>query len=279
MSQATFQSTKNALANFKVGLWNTQVEQDTVVQVECDRVAHELERAQQEAEAKERRQEAERKKLKFNSFDLALFVEKWVKPRPASYALHKLDNLEYVKLDYFTERGCKQAGVQAARTFSNNTLGLTQLKGSIALHPMASLKPSSHVRGDEELSWEEVFDAKNVMLHFMNKSGVWPRPHSKSIASFYFNLELHPQKLQLNGRCALIHYQSRVWREWFNALKHDQGFNIELIQEDLLRAIADELNNTIRDRENTVHNRDNVAHDREIEMVHTCSPNIHKTVG
>ncbi|KAF8257535.1 hypothetical protein EI94DRAFT_1817556 [Lactarius quietus] len=267
---------KNAV---KVGLWNTQVEQDTVVQVERDRVAHKLERAQQEAEAKERCQEAERKKPKFNSFDPALFVEKWIEPRPASYALHKLDNLEYVKLDYFTERGCKQAGVQAARMFSNNTLGLTQLEGSIALHPMASLKSSSHVRGDEELSWEEVFDAKNVMLHFMNKSGVWPHPHSKSIASFYFNLELHPQKLQLNGRCALIHYQSRVQREWFDALKRDQGFNIELIQEDLLRAIADELNNTIRDRENTVHNRDNVAHDREIEMVHTCSPNVHKTVG
>ncbi|KAF8261334.1 hypothetical protein EI94DRAFT_1481599, partial [Lactarius quietus] len=222
----------------KVGLWNTQVEQDTVVQVERDRVAHELERAQQEAEA-------ERKKPKFNSFDPALFIEKWIEPRPTSYALHKLDNLEYVELNYFTERGCKQAGVQAARTFSNDALGLTQQEGSIPLHPMASLKPSSHIRGDKELSWEEVFDAKNVMLHFMNKSGVWPCPHSESIASFYFNLELHPRKLQLNGRCALIHYQSRVRHEWFDALKRDQGFNIELIQEDLLRAIADKLNNAI----------------------------------
>ncbi|KAF8267074.1 hypothetical protein EI94DRAFT_1701259 [Lactarius quietus] len=206
----------------KVGLWNTQVEQDTVAQVEHDRVAHELERAQQEAEAEERRQEAERKKPKFNAFDPALFVEKWIEPRPASYALHKLDNLEYVELDYFTERGCKQAGVQAVRTFNNNALSLTQHEGSIALHPMASLKPSSHIRGNEELSWEELFDAKNVMLHFMTKSG-----------------------LQLNGRAALIHYQSSVRCEWFNALKRDQGFNIELIQEDLLHAIADELNNAI----------------------------------
>ncbi|KAF8265376.1 hypothetical protein EI94DRAFT_1589086, partial [Lactarius quietus] len=124
----------------------------------------------------------------FNAFNPALFVEKWIEPRPTYYALHKLDNLEYVELDYFMERGCKQAGVQVARTFSNDALGLTQHKGSIALHPMASLKPSSHIRGDEELSWEELFNAKNIMLHFMNKSGVWPRLHSESIASFYFNL-------------------------------------------------------------------------------------------
>ncbi|KAF8265986.1 hypothetical protein EI94DRAFT_1803712 [Lactarius quietus] len=176
----------------KVSLWNTQVEQDLVAQAEHDRVANELERAQQEIEAKERRQEAERKKPKFNAFNPALFIEKWIEPRPASYALHKLDNLEYIELDYFTERGCKQARVQAARLFDNNALGLTQHEGGIALHPMASLKPSSHVRGNEELSWQEMLDAKNVMMHFMNKSGVWPHTHSESIASFYFNLELHP---------------------------------------------------------------------------------------
>ncbi|KAF8258746.1 hypothetical protein EI94DRAFT_1707696 [Lactarius quietus] len=204
-----------------------KVEQDLVAQAEHDRVANKLERAQQEIEAKERRQEAERKKSKFNAFNPALFIEKWIEPRPASYALHKLDNLEYIKLDYFTERGCKQARVQAARMFDNDALGLTQHEGGIALHPMASLKPSSHVRGNEELSWQKMLDAKNVMMHFMNKSG-----------------------LQLNGRCALIHYQSHVWREWFDALKRDQGFNIELIQEDLLHAIADELNNAIHDREN-----------------------------
>ncbi|KAF8264643.1 hypothetical protein EI94DRAFT_1438289, partial [Lactarius quietus] len=227
--------------------WETQVQQDLAMQLKRDRVANELERAQHEIEAEERCQEAEWKKPKFNSFDSGLFVEKWIEPRPASYALHKLDNLEYIELDYFTEKGCRQAGIQAVRTFNSNVLALTQPEGTIALHPMSAIKPSGNVRGDEELSWDEMLDAKNVMLHFMNKSGVWLRPHSESIMSFYFNLELHPRKLQLNGRRALIHYQSRVQREWFDALKRNQGFNIELIQEDLLHAIADELNNAIRD--------------------------------
>ncbi|KAF8261482.1 hypothetical protein EI94DRAFT_1810214 [Lactarius quietus] len=184
----------------KVGLWETQVQQDLAMQLERDRVANELERAQHEIEAEERCQEAEWKKPKFNSFDSGLFVEKWIEPRPASYALHKLDNLEYIELDYFTEKGCRQAGIQAVRTFNSNVLALTQPEGTIALHPMSAIKPSGNVRGDEELSWDEMLDAKNIMLHFMNKSGVWLRPHSESIMSFYFNLELHPQKLQLNGR-------------------------------------------------------------------------------
>ncbi|KAF8261598.1 hypothetical protein EI94DRAFT_1605801, partial [Lactarius quietus] len=102
------------------------------------------------------------------------------------------------------------------RTFNNDALSLTQHEGMITLHPMASIKPSSNVRGDEELSWEEMLDAKNIMLHLMNKSGVWPRPHSESITSFYFNLELHPRKLQLNSRRAMIHYQSHVRCEWFD---------------------------------------------------------------
>ncbi|KAF8265562.1 hypothetical protein EI94DRAFT_1804217 [Lactarius quietus] len=57
----------------------------------------------------------------------------------------------------------------------------------------------------------------------------------------------------LRRQRALLH------RKWFDALKRDQGFNIELIQEDLLRAIADELNNAIRDSENAVHDRENAA--------------------
>ena len=33
--------------------------------------------------------------------------------------------------------------------------------------------------------------------------------------------------------------------EWFDALKHDEGFNIEIINENLLRTLADGLNNRI----------------------------------
>jgi hypothetical protein len=54
-------------------------------------------------------------------------------------------------------------------------------------------------------------------------------------------------------------YQSRVRCEWFDALKRDEGFNIELIQKILLCAFAEEINNRIVFR--------------EIEQVqHVCPP-------
>jgi hypothetical protein len=92
-------------------------------------------------------------------------------------------------------------------------------------------------------------DAKNTMLHFMAQSGVWPVAHAKSLAAFYVALDLHPRKLQLNGKRALLLYQSRVRRKWFDAFKRDEGFNIELIQDTLLHSFAEDINNQIVFRE------------------------------
>jgi hypothetical protein len=90
-----------------------------------------------------------------------------------------------------------------------------------------------------------MMDAKNTMLHFMAQSGVWPIAHAESLAAFYVALDLHPRKLQVNGKQALMLYQSRVRREWFDALKRDEGFNIELIQDILLHSFTKEINNRI----------------------------------
>ena len=109
------------------------------------------------------------------------------------------------------------------------------------------LRPSKHIRSDEELSWEDMLDTKSSMLSFMEESGVWLEEHAKSLANFFFKLELHPRKWQANSKKALIIYQSHVRRAWFNALKQNKGFNIELIEEELLRSIAEELNNSIQE--------------------------------
>ena len=49
---------------------------------------------------------------------------------------------------------------------------------------------------------------------------------------------------------------SRVRREWFDALKRGEGFNIALIEEDLLRSYAEEVNDAIRDRDDAIRDRD-----------------------
>ena len=231
--------------------WNAQLEEDRAEQEEQGRVAQEEEDARlalQEREAEEQRKEAEKKKPKLHPFDRKRSVGTAIQPRPASYALNKISSLEYIELDYFTERGCRLANADTPKSISHDTLAFTQIEDTIAIRPLAAMRPSKHIRSDEELSWEDFMDAKNSMLSFMEESGVWPEEHAKSLANFFFELELHPRKWKANGKKTLIIYQSCVRRAWFDALKRNKGFNIELIEEDLLRSIAEELSNSIQEQ-------------------------------
>ncbi len=197
----------------RVAAWNAQLKKDRTEQDKKDRQAREVEearRAQLEKEAEEQRREAEKKKPRLNPFDPTRRISKWIELRPASYALNKINNLEYVELDYFT-----------------------------------ALRPSKDIRNDEDLSWEEMLEAKNTMLHFMAQSGLWPTAHAESLKAFFVALERHHRRLLTNGKKALLLYQSRVRREWFDALARDEGFNIGLISDNLVRNIADEVNDRI----------------------------------
>jgi hypothetical protein len=95
----------------------------------------------------------------------------WVEARPAQYAIDKLQNLQYVELD-FTIRGCMEAAGDSTRSISQDTLTLAQFKGAISLRPLAAQRASKNIRSDRDLSWKEMFEAKNTMLHYMGLSGV-----------------------------------------------------------------------------------------------------------
>ena len=141
-------------------------------------------------------------------FDPDQAVNEMINPRPAPYALGKVGNLEYIKLDYFTIRGCREVQMDNYKSISHDTLAFMQLKDTIVIHPLALLRPSEHIRNDEDLSWEEMLGAKNMMLSFMAKLGVWPIPHVESLAVFYINLELHPRAGNALVKWALLLYQS-----------------------------------------------------------------------
>ncbi|KAH9005821.1 hypothetical protein EDB86DRAFT_2824910 [Lactarius hatsudake] len=125
------------------------------------------------------RKEAEKKKPKLNPFDPNHTLGKYIEPRPVQYALNKINNLEYIELDYFTLRGCKDTSADANKSISQDTLTFTQVDGFFAICPLAAIKPSRNIRCDEDLSWEEMFGAKNTMLHFMgnllHSSGTAPQ--------------------------------------------------------------------------------------------------------
>lgn len=206
--------------NDQISTWNAQLEQDRAETAEQERLAQELEearRAQRAREVEEQQREAEKKRPKLNSFDPNRSIGSWIVPRPEEYALDKIDMLEYVELDYFTFN----IESQSAQT-------------------------SENIRNDEDLSWEEMLDAKSRMLYFMAKSTVWPTAHTAALAAFFVELQMHPRTLFMNGKKALVLYQNRVRREWFESNK---GFKIEIIREDFLRSCADLINDQVWEEE------------------------------
>ncbi|KAH9014128.1 hypothetical protein EDB85DRAFT_1876550 [Lactarius pseudohatsudake] len=258
------QTLKNAWARengAKLAAWNAQVEQDRADQVEQDRLAQEEADAQlalHQKEAEDQLREAEKKKPKLNDFDPDRVISDWIEPRPAPYAVNRLNNLEYVELDYFTTKGCIEAGADTEGSANLDTLAFTQLDGTISVRPLAAVRSLKNIRNDEDLSWEEMLQGKNVMLRFMAKSTTWPQAHAQSLAAFFVALELHLRTAQINGKRALLLYQSRARREWYTALKRNEGFNIEHIGEGLLRTAADEV--------------DRQAQREEFEQVRTLAP-------
>ena len=196
----------------KIAAWNTQLEQYRAEQEERDRLAEEEEETQRaihEREAEEQHREAEKKKPKFGPFDPLRPVNESIEPRPAPYALGKISSLEYIELDYFTTRGCREAMADTSKSINHDTLAFTQLEDTISIQPLAAIKPSKNIQSDEDLGWEEMLGAKNTMLRFIAKSGVWPDAHAESLATFYVNLELHPRVLLPNGKQTLLLYQGR----------------------------------------------------------------------
>ena len=172
-------------------------------------------------------------------------VNETIDLRPAPFALNKVGNLEYIELDYFTTKGCWEAQMDNYKSISHNTLAFTQLKDTITIHPLAALHPSKHIRNDEDLSWEEMLGAKNMLLHSMAKSVVWPVTHVESLAAFYINLEMHKRAGTAMGKRVLLLYQSWVRHEWFDTFKQREGFNISLIQDKLLYKMSEELNGSV----------------------------------
>jgi hypothetical protein len=112
----------------KVAAWNEQLEQDRAEQEEQDWLAQEEEEvlhAQREREAEELHREAEKRKPKLNTFDRTRPVSEWIEPRPAQYTINKVNNLEYIELDYFTTRGCREASTDTNHAVSHDTLTFT----------------------------------------------------------------------------------------------------------------------------------------------------------
>jgi hypothetical protein len=190
-------------------------------------------------EQEQEKAEAEKKKSKMKDFDDNTTVGNYIAPRPAQYALRRVEDFEYAELWYFTPEGCTDA-TQQQLTQHDEAFGLTRVEDMVAFKSVSSLKASKNAVPDADLSFRQMSMAKNALIPLMTKYQ-WPAKAIMAFAQLFTQLELHPFRQREYGERALITYQARVRREWHDQLKLGSAFNVERMNEDLLQSIYREL--------------------------------------
>lgn len=231
--------------NLRIEAWNLQREAeaaaaDQAQQEQRERV--EEQRRLEEAEAERERKEADKKKPKFGTINNARLPPTVLVPRPPQYAIQKINSFEFVELWYFSPEACAEAS-RNYKSQADDTFGVTQSNDVLTLRPVASVKASRLARSDHDLTFGEMLQAKNTFLHHI-KQASWPDTHVNALAEFFWHLENHPMRTNENGNMIVLHYASRVRRQWHDDLKNNPGnaFNIALINDALLSSIAFEIN-------------------------------------
>ncbi|KAF8961729.1 hypothetical protein BDZ97DRAFT_1905448 [Flammula alnicola] len=243
----------NADQNDKIAAWNLQLEADQVAtqaamaqaaggqQIQPPQQQQEppppppplLEPHHHIAEQANPQRPLAKKKAKLRPFQANKPVATESTPRPSRFAIHKLEEHEYVELHYFTPEACVEAE-KYDQTISQDSFMITKVDETMAFKPMAAHKASSKIVSDENLSWKQMTLAKNTMLAKMAKTG-WPESYVFALATFYLHLENHRLRTKENGEAALLKYQAQVRREWHDALRNTTSdepvFDISIINE------------------------------------------------
>ena len=185
-----------------------------------------------------------KKKIKMNDFEQGRPVDDYIDPRPMQYALNKLETGDYIDLWYFTDEGIHEAQ-QLTTTTTEEGLGIEKTDETITLKSTTSTRPSKNAIPDQALTWHELSIAKILYLEYIKKAD-WPTKHVEAMAAFFVNLEVHPMRRKEHGERIIIEYQAKVRRLWHDKLKRNVGFDISIINNNLMREIYDDVWDRVR---------------------------------
>jgi len=173
--------------------WDQQLKEDEAEETITRLAREEDQQCEQEelrqAEEAERK-EKEKKRPKVKDFVANKPVKDTTQLHPSRFAVHKLEEREYIELYYFTLEGCTEAA-KLDRTIAQDAFTFAKADNTLLLKPMASHKPSNKAIPDEDLTWRQMSIARASLLHHMAQTG-WPEQHIVALMEFYLNLESHP---------------------------------------------------------------------------------------
>jgi hypothetical protein len=236
--------------NTRKEAWAAQQQADQLEreqEEEAQRLAREEELRQEREAAEAEQRELDRKKPKMSDFNRNRPAPDFLFPLPASFAINKLENFEYVELWYFTADGCAEAA-RHHRTVAEEAFGLTQKDSIISIKPLSSYRASNRVVRDQDLTWRQFETAKTAFLIHATKAG-WPKEHREALATCWRDLETHEYRDRSHGERMLLLYQARIRKEWHDSMKRQDSFNIALFNDTLLRSISDEVWHQVKEEE------------------------------
>lgn len=148
---------------------------------------------------------------------------------PPRAVITKLKELEYVELAHFTA-SARERAKRDRHNAADETLALTRLTNALTI----TTTPSSRsVRPDDELSWDEVMQARVQYLTWLEKTK-WPHEYVAMMTEFFWRLDSHDLRGQTGGTDILVRYQALYRREWHDALREGHPFDLATINESAL---------------------------------------------
>ena len=180
-----------------------------------------------------------RKKPKLGAFAATASIGNEISLKPSTFAINKLREMKYIELYCFSPAGCCNHANQRLST-ADEAFGFTygisadgSANNSLTLKPVSALAHPRRITPDEDLTWEQVRDAKACYLSHVMEAG-WDRTHVDALVSFFINLDNHSFNDTPEGKQALVWYQAHAREEWHRKLGTTESFNLAILNGTLL---------------------------------------------
>jgi hypothetical protein len=180
-----------------------------------------------------------RKKPKLGAFAATASIGDEVSLKPSTFAINKLKEMKYIELYCFSPAGCRDHTNQRLST-AEEAFGFTygvspdgSAGNALTLKPVSALAHPGKIVSDENLSWEQIRDAKSCYLSHVIEAG-WNKAHVDALVSFFINLDSHPYNDTPEGKQALVWYQAHAREDWHRKLGTAESFNLAILNKTLL---------------------------------------------
>ena len=180
-----------------------------------------------------------RRKPKLGTFAATTSIGDEIALKPSTFAINKIKEMKYIELYCFSPAGCRDHASQKPSTadeafgFSYGISPDGSTSSALTLKPVSALAHPGKIIPDENLTWEQVRDAKACFIEHIARAQ-WDHAHINALVNFFVNLDNHPYNDSPEGKQALVWYQAHAREDWHKKLGTTESYNLSILNQRLL---------------------------------------------